>query len=186
MYIEHKVVSHSSYQEFLDKLVAGRGSDAERFCDLVESFTDLELCEDGEKRIIRKYLRGCRIIDKEDAKTIIYEILKRRTTAKAKRFIEILKPLRRFTYVGDMARRHTLFYIFYDDIECEYVIFDRIDDGIFSYTYLFNRISSVRCDAYTVGIINGNRRQLTLLETTLPRNYKCPFSNLREYGILGL
>ena len=34
--------------------------------------------------------------------------------------------------------------------------------------------------------IRGNKCQSILLESTLPRNYKCPLSNLREFGILGL
>ena len=34
--------------------------------------------------------------------------------------------------------------------------------------------------------IRGNKCQSILLESILPRNYKCPLSNLREFGILGL
>ena len=34
--------------------------------------------------------------------------------------------------------------------------------------------------------IEGNKYQFILLESTLPKNYRCPLNNLRERGILGL
>lgn len=56
----------------------------------------------------------------------------------------------------------------------------------YSLTNIFYRTDSyVSCVGYR-SAINVNRRQMTLLECSLPRNYRCSFNNLREFGILGL
>jgi hypothetical protein len=43
-----------------------------------------------------------------------------------------------------------------------------------------------RATTKIINTIERNRRQYILLESTIPKNYRCPFSNLRERGILGL
>ena len=50
-----------------------------------------------------------------------------------------------------------------------------------------NEILKLReLDCAILNTIEVNRHHATLLESTLPRNYRCPFNNLREFGILGL
>ena len=48
------------------------------------------------------------------------------------------------------------------------------------------RIGSPNIAYDILDAIEANRQRVTLLESTLPRNYRCPLNNLREFGILGL